>query len=62
MPGCQVVFTVIGPDGKTLILNKMAQVPDNGSMVAGLDMSPVQPHTTEEKLELVNLVTQTLKH
>jgi len=49
MPGCQVVYTVIGPDGKTLILNKIAQVPDNGSMVAGLDMSPVQPHTSGRK-------------
>jgi len=51
IPGCQVTFTVIGPDGKTLILNKQAQVPDgpNGTMVAGTDMSPVQPHTTGRK-------------
>lgn len=48
IPGCQVTFTVIGPKGETLILNKQAQVPDgpNGSLVAGTDMSPVQPHTT----------------
>ncbi len=51
IPGCQVTFTVIGPDGKTIILNKQAQVPDgpNGSMVAGTDMAPVQPHTTGRK-------------
>jgi hypothetical protein len=51
MPGCQVTYTVIGPDGKTLILNKQAQVPDGpgGSLVAGTDMSPVQPHTSGRK-------------
>jgi hypothetical protein len=51
MPGCQVTYTVIGPDGETLILNKQARVPDgpNGSLVAGTDMSPVQPHTTGRK-------------
>ncbi len=51
MPGCQVTFTVIGPDGKTLIINKQARVPDgpNGSLVAGTDMSPVQPHTSGRK-------------
>lgn len=51
IPGCQVTFTVIGPDGKTIVLNKQARVPDgpNGSLVAGTDMSPVQPHTTGRK-------------
>ena len=51
MPGCQVTYTVIGPDGKTLVLNKQAQVPDgpNGSLVAGTDMAPVQPHTSGRK-------------
>jgi hypothetical protein len=51
MPGCQVTFTVVGPDGKAIILNKQAQVPDgpNGSNVAGTDMSPVQPHTSGRK-------------
>ena len=48
IPGCQVTFTVIGPKGETIMLNKQAQVPDgpNGSLVAGTDMAPVQPHTT----------------
>ena len=51
IPGCQVTYTVIGPNGKTLVLNKQAQVPDgpNGSLVAGTDMAPVQPHTTGRK-------------
>ena len=51
MPGCQVTYTVVGPDGKTLVLNKQAQVPDGpgGSLVAGTDMSPVQPHTSGRK-------------
>jgi len=51
MPGCQVTTSVIGTDGKTLILNKQAQVPDGpiGSLVAGTDMSPVQPHTSGRK-------------
>jgi hypothetical protein len=46
IPGCQVTYTVIGPNGKTLILNKQARVHDNGQIVDAIDMSPVQPHTT----------------
>ena len=51
MPGCQVTYTVVGPDGKSIVLNKQAQVPDGpgGSLVAGTDMSPVQPHTSGRK-------------
>ncbi|MCF6173534.1 MAG: cytochrome C, partial [Campylobacteraceae bacterium] len=49
MPGCQVTLTVIGPNGKTLILNKQARVHDNGNIVNAIDMSPVQPHTTGHK-------------
>ena len=49
IPGCQVTFTVIGPDGNTLILNKQARVADNGQTVAGTDMAPVQPHTSGRK-------------
>lgn len=45
IPGCQVIFSIIGPDGKTVTLNKRADVPDNGQMLAP-DMSPTQPHTT----------------
>jgi len=48
IPGCQVTYTIIGPDGETVALNTQARVPDgpNGSLVSGTDMSPVQPHTT----------------
>ncbi|MEA2018044.1 MAG: cytochrome C [Campylobacterota bacterium] len=51
MPGCQVTYSIIGPDGKTLVLNEQAQVPDGpgGSLVSGIDMAPVQPHTTGAK-------------
>jgi hypothetical protein len=51
IPGCQVTYTIIGPDGSTVALNKQARVPDgpNGALVAGTDMSPVQPHTTGKK-------------
>jgi len=51
IPGCQVTYTIVGPDGETIALNKQAQVPDgpNGALVAGTDMSPVQPHTTGAK-------------
>jgi len=49
IPGCQVTYTVIGPKGETLILNKQARVHDNGHIVAGIDMSPVQPHTVDVK-------------
>ncbi|NOX14524.1 MAG: cytochrome C, partial [Epsilonproteobacteria bacterium] len=49
IPGCQVTLTVIGPNGKTLILNKQARVHDNGNIVNAIDMSPVQPHTTGRK-------------
>ncbi len=49
MPGCQVTYTVIGPEGETLILNKQARVHDNGKIVNAIDMSPVQPHTSGRK-------------
>ncbi len=51
IPGCQVAYTIIGPDGSTITLNKIAQVPDgpDGALVAGIDMAPVQPHTTGRK-------------
>jgi hypothetical protein len=51
IPGCQVTYTIVGPDGETIALNKQAQVPDgpDGALVAGTDMSPVQPHTTGAK-------------
>ena len=51
MPGCQVIFTVIGPDGTTLTHNEIGRTPpntegggENGQR--GMDMAPVQPHTS----------------
>ncbi|WP_457607774.1 cytochrome C [Nitratifractor sp.] len=49
IPGCQVTYTIIGPDGSTVVLNKQARVQDNGQIVDAIDMSPVQPHTTGKK-------------
>lgn len=51
VPGCQVTFTVIDPEGKTTILNKQARVPDgpDGALVAGTDMAPLQPHTVSRQ-------------
>ena len=44
IPGCQVIYSIIGPDGKTVTLNKRAKVADDGAMLPP-DMSPTQPHT-----------------
>ena len=50
MPGCQVIFTVFGPEGELLTHNEIGRTPpgtegagDEGQR--GLDMAPVQPHT-----------------
>ena len=51
VPGCQVSVTVIGPDGKEIIRNKIFRGPP-GAEGAGpegqlsIDTSPIQPHTT----------------
>lgn len=54
IPGCQVVFTVIGPDGQTLTHNQIGRTPPNTEGAGpegqrGLDMAPVQPHTAGRK-------------
>jgi len=59
IPGCQVTYTVIGPKGETLILNKQARVHDNGHIVDAIDMSPVQIKMlklTYKILQMVNLL------
>ncbi len=50
IPGCQVIFTVIGPDGENVAHNMIGHTPPNtegggedGQL--GLDMAPAQPHT-----------------
>ena len=52
IPGCQVTYTVIDPEGEMVVGNYQAQVPTttgDGKTVAGLDMAPVNPHTTGRK-------------
>jgi len=51
IPGCQQITTVIGPDGKTVINNKIWTTPNGPEYGAkaglrGLDMAPAAPHTT----------------
>ncbi len=45
MPGCQVVKTVIGPDGEVLLHNAVGTAPDSEGGALALDMAPVQPHS-----------------
>ena len=54
IPGCQVVYTVIDPDGKAVVHNKIGRTPPNtegggpeGQL--GMDMAPVQPHSSGRK-------------
>ncbi len=55
MPGCQVFYTVIGRDGKTLIRNHVADNPGEARDIGqshvplAIDMAPVQPHTAQRK-------------
>jgi hypothetical protein len=51
MPGCQVSATVIGEDGKTILKNHIFRTLAGSEGAGhegqlGIDMSPVQPHTT----------------
>jgi hypothetical protein len=54
VPGCQQITTVISPEGKTLVNNKIWRTPagtegggNNGQR--GLDMAPAAPHTTDRQ-------------
>jgi hypothetical protein len=54
VPGCQQITTVVGPDGKVLVHNKIWRTPpgtegggNNGQR--GIDMAPAAPHTTDRK-------------
>ncbi|MEN8145602.1 MAG: cytochrome C [Gemmatimonadota bacterium] len=55
MPGCQVVFTVIGRDGEALTVNQLARSEDEARAAdqehipLGIDMAPVQPHSAQRK-------------
>ncbi len=46
IPGCQVVYTVIGPDGKAVAHNVIAT---SEEAPMAIDMAPVQPHTAGRK-------------
>jgi hypothetical protein len=55
MPGCQVTYTVVGPDGKIIVNNKVAYSLDEAKELGqkkvplAIDMSPVQPHTAQRQ-------------
>ena len=52
MPGCQVVYTVIDTEGKTIAHNVIARSPDEAAQLGqdliplAIDMAPAQPHST----------------
>ena len=55
MPGCQVIWTVIDREGKTIALNQTGKSTDEAAMLGqdrvplGIDMAPVQPHSAQRK-------------
>jgi hypothetical protein len=55
MPGCQVVYTVIDRNNKTIALNQVAKSEDERKELGqkrtplGIDMAPVQPHSVQRK-------------
>ncbi len=53
IPGCQTTVTVIGKDGKPLLLNHIFRIPNvEGAGTEGqkaIDISPVQPHTIQKE-------------
>ncbi len=53
IPGCQTTITVIGKDGKPLLLNHIFKIPNvEGAGKDGqlaIDISPVQPHTIQKE-------------
>jgi hypothetical protein len=53
VPGCQTTVTVIGKDGKPLLVNHIFKIPDvEGAGKEGqlaIDISPIQPHTVQKE-------------
>ncbi len=55
MPGCQIVYTVIDREGKTIALNQIAESKDEQAELGqertplAIDMAPVQPHSAQRK-------------
>lgn len=46
IPGCQVIFTQIGPDGSATVHNKVYTTSDGTS---GIATNPIQPHTVTKE-------------
>lgn len=46
IPGCQAIFTQIGPDGKATVHNKVYTTYDG---LSGISMNPIQPHTVSKE-------------
>jgi len=46
IPGCQVIFTQIGPDGKCRVHNKIYKTRDG---IYAIATNPIQPHTTSKQ-------------
>jgi hypothetical protein len=54
IPGCQQITTVVSPDGKILVNNKIWRTPagleaGGNTGQRGIDMAPSAPHTTDRK-------------
>ena len=53
VPGCQTTVTVIGKNGKPLLINHIFKIPDvEGGGREGqlaIDISPIQPHTVQKE-------------
>ena len=55
MPGCQIVYTVIGRDGTAVALNQLGKSLDEQQELGqsrtpdAIDMAPVQPHSAQRK-------------
>ncbi len=55
MPGCQIVYTVIGRDGNVVALNQLGKSEDEREQLGqertpdAIDMAPVQPHSAQRK-------------
>jgi len=53
MPGCQVVYTVIDREGKTIAHNVIARSPDEAKQIGqsfiplAIDVAPAQPHSVQ---------------
>lgn len=67
MPGCQVTWTVINEEGKTIAHNVIADNPGEAAVRGqeriplAIDMAPVQPHTAQRKARICESCHANLK-